>query len=65
MPLISTKEKSSVSFSAEFAQLIPGTSNLVEGEGTSYIDDFENALTYGGNLQSWAGWNLASTPSTQ
>ena len=64
MPFISTKEKSSVSFSAEFAQLIPGTSNLVEGEGTSYLDDFENALTYGGNLQSWAGWNLASTPST-
>ena len=64
LPLISTKEKSNISFNAEFAQLIPGTSNLVEGEGTSYIDDFESALTYGGNLQSWSGWKLASTPST-
>ncbi|MDH5602492.1 MAG: cell surface protein SprA, partial [Cyclobacteriaceae bacterium] len=35
LPLIQTKETSLVNFNAEFAQLIPGTSNIVDGEGTS------------------------------
>ncbi|MEM9325772.1 MAG: cell surface protein SprA, partial [Bacteroidota bacterium] len=41
LPLISTKEPSNISFSGEIAQLVPGTSNIVQGTGTSYIDDFE------------------------
>ncbi len=65
IPLISTKEVSSLRFNAEFAQMVPGTSNIVDGEGTSYIDDFENAITpinlAGGSL----GWDLASTPKTR
>ncbi|UXP33259.1 cell surface protein SprA [Reichenbachiella agarivorans] len=57
LPLISTKETSTVTFNGEFAQLIPGTSNEVDGEGTSYVDDFENAATpfrLDGNHTSWS-----------
>ena len=65
IPLVSTKESSTIRFNAEFAQMIPGTSNIVDGEGTSYIDDFENAITpfslAGGSL----GWDLAATPRTK
>ena len=61
LPLISTKAPSTVTFNAEFAQLIPGTSNIVNGEGTSYIDDFENATTPI-NIMGWQAWKLASTP---
>ena len=63
LPLIQTKEPSSISFNAEFAQLIPGTSNIIDGEGTSYIDDFENSATpY--SLSNPTSWKLASTPNT-
>lgn len=62
LPIINTKEKSSITFNGEFAQILPGTSNIVNGDGTSYIDDFENAATPfnmgGGHLP----WKLASTP---
>ncbi|MDN4164694.1 cell surface protein SprA [Cytophagales bacterium LB-30] len=63
LPLVETKEMSSISFSGEFAQLRPGTSNFVDGEGTSYIDDFENSATPF-NLASPALWRLAATPQT-
>ncbi len=63
IPLIQTKEMSQVTFNGEFAQLLPGTSNLVNGEGTSYIDDFENTVTpYG--LSNRLHWKLAATPVT-
>ena len=62
LPLIETKEISTVTFNGEFAQLIPGTSNQINGEGTSYIDDFEASVTPfnlgGGSLN----WKLAATP---
>ena len=64
IPLISTKEPSVINFNAEFAQLKPGTSNIINGEGTSYIDDFEAAITpfnLGNNIISWS---MASTPKT-
>ena len=63
LPLVSTKEPSSITFNAEFAQLIPGTSNQVNGEGISYIDDFENAVTPI-NIGGWQSWQLAATPTT-
>jgi cell surface protein SprA len=63
IPLVSTKERSNIIFNAEFAQLIPGTSNIVNGEGTSYIDDFESAVTPI-NIGGWQSWQLASTPRT-
>ena len=61
LPLVSTKEPSTITINAEFAQLIPGTSNIVDGEGTSYIDDFENAVTPI-NIMGWQAWKLSSTP---
>lgn len=63
LPLVQTKERSQLSISGEFAQLLPGTSNLVDGEGTSYIDDFEATVTpYG--ISNWLNWKIASTPTT-
>ncbi len=63
IPFLQTKEQSTVNFTGEFAQIIPGTSNIVDGEGTAYIDDFENSATpY--SLMSPGGWKLASTPKT-
>ncbi|MDW3208578.1 MAG: cell surface protein SprA [Reichenbachiella sp.] len=63
LPLLSTKEKSTVTFNGEFAQLLPGTSNKVNGESSSYLDDFESAVTpyniAGGHLP----WKLGSTPA--
>ncbi|WBO83678.1 T9SS outer membrane translocon Sov/SprA [Hymenobacter yonginensis] len=67
LPFISTKEPSSVAFSGEFAQLLPGKSQLGNGEnGVSYLDDFENARTpYTlGGLNSAVAWRLGSTPRT-
>ena len=61
IPLVNTKEMSSITFSGEFAQILPGTSNIVEGKGTSYLDDFENAVTPI-NLGGWPAWKIASTP---
>ncbi|WP_241502208.1 T9SS outer membrane translocon Sov/SprA [Hymenobacter glacialis] len=65
LPFLSTKEISTISFSGEFAKLLPGQSKLGRGEdGASYIDDFENARTpYTlGGLASIPAWRLASTP---
>ena len=45
LPFTDTKETSLVQISGEFAHLIPGTSNRVNGEQASYIDDFEAAIT--------------------
>ena len=61
LPLIQTKEPSTINLTGEFAQLIPGTSNVVDGEGIAYIDDFENTATpY--SLLSPASWKLSSVP---
>ncbi|MEO5600013.1 MAG: cell surface protein SprA [Cyclobacteriaceae bacterium] len=61
IPILQTKETSSINFTGEFAQLLPGTSNIIDGEGTAYVDDFENTATpY--SLMSPQGWKLAATP---
>lgn len=63
LPIIQTKEQSSFSFTGEFAQLLPGTSNKTDGNGASYIDDFENSATpY--SLMNPQGWRIAATPKT-
>ncbi len=63
LPFLQTKEQSTVTLNAEFAQLLPGTSNIVNGEGTSFIDDFENTATpY--SLITPASWKLSTTPKT-
>ncbi|TPG64651.1 cell surface protein SprA [Hymenobacter nivis] len=67
LPFYSTKEISTFAFSGEFAKLLAGKSQLGSGEnGTSYVDDFENARTpYTlGGLTAIPAWRLATTPST-
>ena len=63
LPFLQTKEVSTINVNAEWAQLLPGTSNIIDGEGTSFIDDFENSATpY--SLLSPAGWKLSTVPKT-
>ena len=63
IPGIQTKEMSNVTWNAEFAQLLPGTSNIVDENGTGYIDDFENTATpY--SLLNPAAWKLAAAPQS-
>lgn len=65
LPFTDTKETSMVQASAEFAHLIPGTSNTVDGEPASYIDDFEAAITpFNLGAAANQNWKLASTPKT-
>ncbi|UZD24276.1 T9SS outer membrane translocon Sov/SprA [Algoriphagus halophytocola] len=65
LPFTDTKEQSLVQFSGEFAHLIPGTSNVVDGEQASYIDDFEAAITpYNLGGAANQNWKLSSTPET-
>lgn len=61
LPLIEAKEPSSVTFSGEFAHLIPGHSRAIEEEGNSYIDDFEGSET-SIDMKSFAAWSLSSAP---
>jgi cell surface protein SprA len=61
LPFLQTKEVSTITINAEFAQLLPGTSNVIDGEGTSFIDDFENTITpY--SLIAPQAWKLSSVP---
>lgn len=63
LPLISTKEISSVQFNAEYARLLPGNAAAIaNGGGISYIDDFEAAES-NFDLKSFSQWNISSTPS--
>jgi cell surface protein SprA len=61
LPLIETKEMSSVSFDAEFAHLIPGQAKIIGEGGVAYIDDFEGTETTM-ELKTPTSWFLASTP---
>lgn len=63
IPLVSTKEPSQITFSAEYAQFIPGTSNDIDGEPTSFIEDFETASS-SLNINGWFGWKIGATPET-
>ncbi len=62
LPLISTKEPSNVTFSGEFANLIPGNNRAIGKKGTAYIDDFEGSQSTI-DLKNVGSWYLASTPS--
>jgi cell surface protein SprA len=64
LPLIQTKAPSSIRFSGEFAQLVPGHSKAVGKAGTSYIDDFEGSET-SIDLKSLNAWVMASVPFGQ
>ena len=45
IPLLDTKEPSSITFTGEFAHLIPGHSRAIEKKGNAYIDAFEGSET--------------------
>ena len=61
LPLLETKEPSTITFVGEFAHLIPGHSRAIEKDGNAYIDDFEGSET-SIDMKSFAAWSLASTP---
>jgi cell surface protein SprA len=64
LPVISTNQKSTLSFMGEFAHLIPGQPRAINKDGTSYIDDFEGAQS-AIDLRSLTSWRLASIPQGQ
>ena len=68
IPLINTKEKSSIQSSGEFAQLIAGHSRAINTDGSSggnsYLDDFEGSVSQI-DLRSAGAWSLASIPQGQ
>ncbi len=61
LPFLETKEPSNITFSGEFAQLIPGHPKVIGKTGISYIDDFESSET-SIDVKSPISWNLASIP---
>ncbi len=64
IPLIETKEQSTLQFDGEFAQLIPGHHRHIGQEGYAHIDDFEAAET-SLELKTPTAWKLASVPQGQ
>ncbi|HQL70299.1 MAG TPA: cell surface protein SprA, partial [Bacteroidales bacterium] len=62
IPFIETKEMSTLTFTGEFAQLIPGHSKAIDKEGNAYIDDFEGSES-NIDIKSFSAWTLASTPN--
>jgi len=64
LPLLDTKEESSIRIDGEFAHLIPGHSQAIKDKGVSYIDDFEGSET-SIDMKNPAAWVLSSTPQGQ
>ncbi len=62
LPLISTKEKSTITVNAEAAYLIPGSHRRLGSGGNSFIDDFEGAEIPYDFTRVPNSWKLASTP---
>jgi len=64
IPLINTKEMSTIVTQGEFAQLIPGNAKAIGKNGTSYIDDFEGSISLI-DIKSPQAWSLSSIPQGQ
>ncbi|TND09580.1 MAG: hypothetical protein FD123_1171 [Bacteroidetes bacterium] len=64
LPLLSTKEMSTISALGEVAYLLPGVNKAIGKTGTSYIDDFEGTQSLI-DIRSPQGWSLASIPQGQ
>ncbi|WP_242695982.1 cell surface protein SprA [Desertivirga brevis] len=66
LPFISTKETSSITFSGEFANMIPGHPNALNiagsKNGASYLDDFEGSRSII-DLKSAIAWQISGTPA--
>ena len=63
LPLLELTAPSQITFSAEYAKLIPGHYKSKYGGDYSYIDDFEQAQMPI-DLSTPYSWNLAATPSS-
>ncbi|NBA88735.1 cell surface protein SprA [Emticicia sp. CRIBPO] len=61
LPLIQTKEPSSIILNAEFAQLLPGVNNKKVSKN-AMIDDFEGARNINDLTRQPTRWRLGSTP---
>ena len=61
LPFVNATKPSTIALNAEFAQLIPGHSNVIGSQGKSYIDDFEATKT-SIDIHYPINWTLASTP---
>ncbi|RVU02128.1 cell surface protein SprA [Mucilaginibacter limnophilus] len=65
IPFIDTKEQSTINFTGEFAQLVPGTPGVLtfagSENGTSYLDDFENSKSVI-DVKSYISWQISGTP---
>ena len=61
IPFVNATKPSTIALNAEFAQLIPGHSNVVSSAGLAYIDDFESTQT-SIDIHYPTNWYLASTP---
>ncbi|HEY4197479.1 MAG TPA: cell surface protein SprA, partial [Mucilaginibacter sp.] len=65
IPLITTKVPSSVAFTGEFAQLVPGSPSALNfagsKNGTSYLDDFESSQSVI-DIKSASTWQISGTP---
>ena len=64
LPVLSTTEKSTLSFTGEFAHIIPGTPKAISKGGVSYVDDFEGAQSTI-DLRTASAWRMASIPQGQ
>lgn len=64
IPFLDTKEKSQITVSGEFAQLIPGHNRAIGSAGTAYVDDFEGSQS-ANSITGQGVWRLASTPQNQ
>ena len=63
LPGLHVTQPSRINFTAEFAQLIAGVSDQVQGSA-SYIDDFESSES-GIDIKSPSAWMLSGIPSSQ
>ena len=61
LPLLETKEPSSLSVQGEFAQLVPGHNKAVGKSGEVFIDDFESSES-NYDMTSREAWRIASIP---
>lgn len=64
LPVISTKARSTISFTGEFAHIIPGVPRAITKDGIAYIDDFEGSQS-AIDLKTVTAWRLASVPQGQ
>ncbi|MEO8146474.1 MAG: cell surface protein SprA [Bacteroidia bacterium] len=64
LPLIATKEVSSVTMNGEYAHFFPGHPKVIGQSGTAYIDDFEGTQS-NIDLTTAGSWYLASVPQNQ